>query len=162
METCNTVVTPGVADSDEHVNRFSLRALAGSWQSQRSTNGGFVTHGNRLLLHGWTLLTNVPLSSGEAELNVHVKGITESLGFRSAAQSIGMTLVQQCYSDSTAARGILNRVGVGKLRDLEVKRVWVRQKEADEFEHSNVLCKPSDVLTHRVGAAEFCSNSWHE
>ena len=104
METCNTVVTPGVAGSDEHVNRSSLRVLAGSWQSQRSTNGGFVTHGNRLLLHGCTLLTNVPLSSGEAELNVHVKGITESLGVRSAAQSIGMTLVQQCYSDSTAAR----------------------------------------------------------
>ena len=58
----------------------------------------------------------VTLSSGEAELYGVVKGATEALGLRSLAQDLGIgTLEIHLHADSSAAIGICNRSGIGKL-----------------------------------------------
>ena len=137
---------------------FTDSDWAGCRASRRSTSGGVVMHGRHAILHWSKLQANVALSSGEAELNSQVKGAAEGLGVRNAARDLGMQLQVRCLGDSSAAKGILTRVGVGKMKHLEVKHVWVQELvRAGEVE----VCKvprannPGDVLTHPCTRAEI-------
>ena len=58
-----------------------------------------------------------------------------------------MSLSLSSYCDSSAARGILNRVGLGRIKHLDVKQLWVQ-------EHTN----SGDVCVHRVPRAENASD----
>ena len=85
--------------------------------------------------------------SGEAELNPEVKGIGELLlGVRNARWSIGMSLSGRCRSDSSTARGILNRFEVGKKKQLQLKRVNISRIKPPEA-YKSVECRPTTVET---------------
>ena len=85
--------------------------------------------------------------SGEAELNSEVKGIGELLlGVRNARWSIGMSLSLRCRSDSSTARGILNRFEVGKKKQLQLKRVNISRIKPPEA-YKSVECRPTTVET---------------
>ena len=72
--------------------------------------------GTHLVKHWASTQKVVTLSSGEAELYGVVKGATEALGLRSLAQDIGMgTIDIHLHADSSAAIGICNRTGIGKV-----------------------------------------------
>ena len=124
---------------------------AGCRATRRSTSGGAVLHGSHLLLHWSKMQSNVALSSGEAELSAQVKGVSEGLCVRNVAKDLGVELRLRTHADSSAARGILNRVGVGKLKHLEVKHLWVQDlvktKQVESVKVSR-LSNPSDILTH--------------
>ena len=72
-------------------------------------------------VRGWS--TNqavIALPSGEAEeYYAALKGASSALGYQSMLRDIGMTTTVTLYSDSSAARGIFHRAGLGKLRHLE-------------------------------------------
>ncbi len=57
----------------------------------------------------------VALSSGAAELYAMVKGAARTLGIVSLANDFGMILDGKVRSDASAAIGIVDRTGVGKL-----------------------------------------------
>ena len=62
----------------------------------------------------------------------------------------------KCYMDSSAARGICHRVGVGKLKHLEVKDLWLQEKtQAKQLSVQWIPRKanPSDYLTHPITKA---------
>ena len=62
------------------------------------------------------------------------------------------------YCDSSAARGVINRQGVGKIKHLEVKHMWVQEKELKkDFTMHRVprAENVADVLTHKVSRKEF-------
>ena len=50
---------------------------AGCQKSRKSTSGGVILLGKHLIMHWGRLQGNVALSSGEAELNAAVKGVSE-------------------------------------------------------------------------------------
>ena len=59
------------------------------------------------------------------------------------------------YTDASAAIGIVQRVGVGKVRHIDVGMLWVQQKQRDgEIEVQKVGTKtnPADVFTKHVPA----------
>lgn len=60
----------------------------------------------------------VALSSGEAELNVHVLGIWEGFWGANLCQEWGMLGSTESLRDRFVARGIASRVGSGKLLGL--------------------------------------------
>ncbi len=72
----------------------------------------------------------VALSSGEAEYYVLVKAASVGLGIRSIAQDLGMRFPEKiCIrADASAAIGIANRVGIGKVRHIEVNQLWLQDK----------------------------------
>ena len=69
----------------------------------------------------------VALSSCEAEFNGVVKGSATGLGYQSLLADLGITVPVRVWTDSSAAVGICNRQGVGKIRHLATHLLWVQQ-----------------------------------
>ena len=93
---------------------------------------------------------SIAQSSGEAEYYALVRAASESLGMQSLMRDMGWGAKIRLLVDSSAAKSIASRTGLGKLRHLEIKFLWlqeaVRRKKV-------VLSKvrggvnPADVLT---------------
>ena len=73
------------------------------------------------------------LSSGEAEYYGIVKAAIVGIGARSLAADLGVEFSQSIAikSDASAAIGISNRIGIGKIRHIEVTQLWVQEKVAN-------------------------------
>ena len=84
---------------------------AGDVNNRRSTSGGLILLGGHLIQHWSKLQSTISLSSGEAELNSSVKGVSECIGMYElwkewhAGRDIGI----QLNVDSSAAKGTLPR-----------------------------------------------------
>ena len=104
------------------------------------------------LLHHWSKTqATVALSSGEAELNSALKGASEGLGLKTMLDEMGNTTELVLLGDSTASRGILLREGVGRIKHLSVKQLWVQERiAAEELEVRQIprAENVSDALTH--------------
>ena len=48
------------------------------------------------------------------------------MGFKAMLRDLGIEAKIVLYTDSSAARGIINRVGLGKLRRLETRYLWLQ------------------------------------
>ena len=93
------------------------------------------------------------LSSGEAEYYAALKGASLGLGMRSIARGLGMELSIRLHTDSAAAKGIMLRRGLCKMRHLEVGFLWLQ--EAVPTKHLYVFkCRgaenPADLGTKHL------------
>ena len=68
------------------------------------------------------------LSSGEAEYAAIVKGACQGRGVQSMAADWSVTLGVRSRSDSSAAIGISNRLGLGPTRHLAVRHLCAQDK----------------------------------
>jgi hypothetical protein len=125
---------------------------AGDVRTRRSTTGMVIQLGGHLVYFASKLQKTVALSSGEAELNALVSGMTEAMGVCSLSGDWNSSVPIVCFCDSSAARGISHRIGVGKMKHLQVRQLWVQeqvklqratvswiprcQNSADAFTHS--------------------------
>ena len=92
----------------------------------------------------------VALSSGEAEYYALVKGATEGLGLQSLAQDLGWQVEVMLWVDSSAAKSMASRKGVGKVRHVEVRELWLQdavRKKRLALASIEGTKNPSDVLT---------------
>ena len=81
------------------------------------------------LIKGWSVTQAViALSSGEAEYYGIVKGRSVGLGARSVLRDLGHKVRVCVMTDSSAAKGMASRKGLGKVRHVEVNQLWVQQK----------------------------------
>ena len=96
--------------------------------TRKSTSGGALLHGDHVLAT-WSVTQSVQaLSTGEAELYAVLKGTVEALGLSAVAEELGMVLrAPRVGSDSTAAKGTCSRHGLGKLKHLDLKFLWVQE-----------------------------------
>eukprot|EP00435_Cladocopium_sp_Y103_P030112 s1954_g7.t1 len=67
------------------------------------------------------------LSSGEAEFNGGVSACSEGLFYHQLLGFLGLTTKMRVHLDSSAARGVFQRQGAGRIRHLEVKSLCVQQ-----------------------------------
>ena len=67
------------------------------------------------------------LSSGEAEYYALVSGCAEGLGIQSLAEDMGYEVEVWVWTDSDACRGIASRRGLGKMRHVELRYLWVQE-----------------------------------
>ena len=105
----------------------------------------------------------VALSSGEAELYALTKGAAHTLGVLSLAMGFGMCLDARIYSDASAAIGMVNRTGAGKLRHVRVQYLWLQDKvRMGELHVAKVAGEdnPADLLTKHVNAATLAKHIW--
>ena len=74
----------------------------------------------------------IALSSGEAEYYGIVKGASAGLGVRSIMGDLGTDIESHTkliiHTDSSAAKGISSRRGLGKVRHIEVNQFWIQGK----------------------------------
>jgi hypothetical protein len=132
--------------------------FAGCIDGRLSTSGGAALLGTHLLKHWASTQKKITLSSGEAELGAVVKGFSEILGLQSVARDLGVELAPEVHADSSAAIGICNRSGIGKVRHLAVAQLWVqdlvRSKACRLFKVLGTE-NPADLLTKPLARAEI-------
>ncbi len=137
---------------------FSDSDFAGCVASRLSTSGGAALLGAHLLKHWASTQKKITLSSGEAELGAMVKGFSEVLGLQSVARDLGVDLRPEVHADSSAAIGICNRSGIGKVRHLAVAQLWVqdlvRSKRCRLFKVLGTE-NPADLMTKPLARAEI-------
>ena len=128
---------------------------AGCKGARRSTSGGVVSCGEHVLKSWSTTQATVALSSAEAELYSLVKGAALTLGMLALAQDLGVSLEVTVNTDALAARGIIQRQGLGKLGHVSTQFLWIHEKvRTDTFDIGKVLGhnNPAGILTKNVPA----------
>ena len=92
----------------------------------------------------------VAQSSGEAEYYAMVRAAAEGLGMRAIMGEMGWEAEVRVWADSSAAKSIASRIGLGKVRHMEVKFLWLQEAvKARKVEVRKVAgsANPADVLT---------------
>ena len=96
----------------------------------------------------------IALSSGEAEYYAAVKGASEGLGFLAACTDLSIwdnrVVSIKVLTDSSACKGICQRVGLGKIRHIDVALLWLQDLvRKGRISMRKVLGKsnPADMLT---------------
>ena len=75
---------------------------------------------------------SIAQSSAESELFGAVRGGVEALGAQTLLSDLGVTCDIRLLLDASAALGILQRRGVGKVRHLDVGALWLQEREAQK------------------------------
>ena len=92
--------------------------------------------------------SKIALSSCEAELNAALKGAVEGLNVQKLAASLGDELPFELRTDASAARGVILRQGVCKVRHLQVKQLWLQENVA-----------AGELTIVRIPRAENCADA---
>ena len=80
---------------------------------------------------------------------VRVRSAGIALGHQSLMADMGMTAKVRVWTDSSAAVGIGERSGLGKLRHAQTHTFWVQERVrsgAIELRKVNGLVNPADLL----------------
>ena len=95
----------------------------------------------------------IALSSAEAELHAMVAASAEALGVVGLFRDLGIKAEGEVYADASAALGITQRSGKGKVRHIRVQALWVQEVRCtNRLKYKKVLGtrNPADVLTKHV------------
>ena len=98
---------------------------------------------------------SIALSSGEAEFYALVKGGSIGMGISSMLSDLGIRVDSRMHisTDSSAAKGICSRRGLGKVRHIDVHQLWIQervQKGDIVIKKVSGLENISDALTKHV------------
>ena len=80
-------------------------------------------HGSHLLKAYSRTQSNIALSSGEAEYYGLVSTASEALGLVAMTEDFGDKAESFLYADASAAIGVANREGLGRIRHLDTQVV---------------------------------------
>ena len=108
---------------------------------------------NGTTIHHWSKTqSNIALSSGEAELNAAVKGVSEGIGAYELMREIfNDELEMKLFVDASACRGMVLRQGAGKVKHLTTKQLWVQgaiQSYGISVLKVDRAVNAADALTH--------------
>jgi len=134
---------------------------AGCKKTRKSTSGGMVTLASTCLKTWSSTQGTVALSSGESELYAVVKGAAEGIGMQSLMMDLGWQVSLVLRTDSSAAKAISWRRGIGKVRHLDVRYLWVQQRLNDKLMHIGKVkgaVNPANILTKYCNASEVAEN----
>jgi hypothetical protein len=123
---------------------------AGCAATCKSTSGGIICRGSHVIKSYSKQQRTVALSSAEAELHAMVAASAETIGIVALLNDMGCEVDGEIYSDSSAALGIAQRQGIGKLRHVRTQALWVQEARSEgRLKYKKVLGSrnPADALT---------------
>ena len=103
---------------------------AGNTETRKSTSGGVLKVGKHVIRTWSSTQTTVATSSGEAELIAMYDGATRGLGMRTVMTEMGLSpqlKMVRISTDSSVAKSFVATRGLGKMRHLEVKFLWLQE-----------------------------------
>ena len=108
--------------------------------------------GKHLVKSSSTVQDPIGLSSGEAEYYAAVKGGSFLLGFKALLEDFGIKtkLNSVVKIDSSAAKGMLSRRGLGKQRHISTRYLWIQERVARKdlmIQKVNTKEQLADILT---------------
>ena len=92
-------------------------------------------------------------SSGESELFGVIRGSTEGLGLATMAADFGEKMDVRVHVDANAAKGMVERRGLSRVRHIEVDNLWIQEKEARRMLPLSKVAggeNPADLMTKNV------------
>ena len=93
--------------------------------SRKSPSGEMLTVDGVRVKHWSRTQKARGLNSGEAEYYAMVTACAVGSGMQSLAEELGWKAEVWLWTDSSAAKAVGNRRGLGKLRHVELKWLWV-------------------------------------
>ena len=153
-------------DELKYIDAFTDSDWAGCLATRKSTSGGALMVCRSTTRTWASTQGTTALSSGEAEYYALVKAAAEALGLQSLAADLGVHLKVRIWIDSSAAKSMASRVGLGRVRHLEVRCLWVQEtvkrgrielgKIKGTFNPADMMTKPKvakDLMDqmHRLG-----------
>ena len=98
--------------------------------SRKSTSGGLVMLGKHCIKTWSSTQGAVALSSAEAEFYAMIEATVRSKGMLSTMKEIGFQMTErvQLYTDSSAAKSFVSRRGLGKMKHLEIRDLWLQRE----------------------------------
>ena len=150
----------GVELEDMYLEAMVDSDWAGCLATRRSTSGGVVSVGGGMMKSWSSTQASTAMSSGEAEYYAMVKGASEALGIQALAADLGWSWKVRMWVDSPAAKSIASRTGLGKVRHIEVRFLWLQEVvRAGRIELRKIPGErnPADIMTKPKNAAEVVS-----
>ena len=134
-----------VAEKQEHLLEvFSDSDRAGNKSSRKSTSSGTMFLDGQVIYTFSRNQKSVALSSGEAEYYAGASAASDSILLKEAIQFLtGRRCQVNLYLDSSAARGIITRQGVGRVKHLQIRALFLQE-----------LHKQGTLSVHPVGTKE--------
>ena len=131
MKNKRCVLTCARQTSDATLQVHVDSGWAGDLLGRKSTTGVIVRRCEYLLRHMSCLQTLIAISSGEDEYHALIRGACTCLGIQSHYQDWMIDVPKQIYSDSSAARTVARRRGLGgRLRHLKTRHSWLQSRVA--------------------------------
>ena len=146
-----------ISDGD-YIDVFSDSDWAGDKISRRSTSGGVASISGGAIKHWSSTQGTIAMSSGEAEYYALVKSAAEGLGLQSLAKDLGYEMKVRIWVDSSSALAIVSRLGLGRVRHMEVKYLWAQEAHKNHrfcVRKVNGPKNPADVLTKPQSAVDM-------
>ena len=140
---------------EDTVEAFTDSDWAGCRLTGKSTSGGAVMIGEHFIKSWAATQANITLSSAEAELVAMTKATAEMIGILNMIRDLGQQPAGVVYADSSAALAIADRKGSGKLRHINLRMLWIQEKEARgevELRKIEGAVNPADLMTKYMPA----------
>ena len=136
---------------------YSDTDWSGCIRTRKSTSGGCLMVGKHLMKSWSSTQGPISLSSGEAEFYGVVKASGVALGYQALLRDLGVQMPIRVWTDSSATMGICSRQGLGKLRHVDTRSLWVQQRVRDgtlELRKVRGEVNPADVFTKHLSSEE--------
>ena len=130
---------------------------AGNRHDRKSTTSFQILLDGNLMEPRVRSQKSISLSSGEAEFVAMVGGCSDGMLIR----HLWMKMVEEecemrVRSDSSAARSMVQRQGIGRVRHLDAALLWIQQKEKDKI--LTVSPIPTELNSADIGAKGLTRN----
>ena len=141
-----------VGDAEEHLVEIVTDSDHAGYKNDRTS-----TSSMQVFLDGNLIDSKVrgqkaiALSSGESEFMALVAGCSEGMLVRHLWNRItGGARKMKARSNSSVARGMTQRQGIGRVRHLDASMLWIQQKEREKI--LSVAPIPTDLNSADIGA----------
>ena len=116
------------------VQVFADSDWGGDRRSRKSTSGGAILIGRHCVRTWSSTQSAIALSSAEAEFYAMVDAVIRAKGMLNLLAELGLSSISpvaEVFTDSSAAKSFVSKRGLGKMRHLELRELWL-QKEVGE------------------------------
>ena len=140
----------GQQDLPRTLDVFVDSDFAACKRTRRSTTGMVVRLGCSTIKASSNMQSSVGLNVSECEFYALVHGASHALGLQAYMQDLGFDFEIRLYSDSSSARSLGSRRGLGKQRHVQTRYLWLQERLAlGHFELKKIATKDnlSDILT---------------
>ena len=135
---------------DGRIDVYSDSDWASCPRRRRSTTGGVLVVDGGVVKSWSSMQSTIAQSSGEAEYYAMVRAAAEALNIQSIMRDMGWEAGIRLWVDSSAAKSMASRIGLGKVRHMEVKFLWLQEavkKRGLEVRKIPGDVNPADILT---------------
>jgi len=146
------------AQSVMHIDVFADSDHAGDVTTRRSVSCGVVFVNSSLVHIHSRRQTVVSTSSAEAELYAACGAAQEGLLLRTLCQELNLPCTLSLHSDASAARAIMTRYGLGKMKHVSVKYLWLQEqisRKVIALKKVKTEENPADIGTKRLSSARL-------